>query len=77
MKGCNECVHYKSGLGDKLNLVHTCKMHNDKKMLEWWDRNGKKTGGKLDEMDCYEFPEHIKILEKLSKTASEIHSKIR
>ena len=76
MPGCNECKYKKSKLDD-LKINRKCLLGFDKKMNEWWSKNGHKINEDLDDMDCHEYSDDVKVLNDLNKKASELLKKLK
>lgn len=75
-EGCNTCVHSESKWGwveGKYTCIErTCKLGNTDKLYKWWEDNGKKIYEPRDIMECHDFPETTKILNRINERLDKI-----
>ncbi len=80
-KGCNECKSSKSSysfIDNKLVVKNTCLKGNQESMETWWANNGnKKSNNDLDIMECHEYTDAAKTLNKTLNYLDEILNSIK
>jgi hypothetical protein len=72
MAGCNECKFNETKLDDNFKSNRKCLLGFDDKMNEWWKNNGNKINEDLDDMECHEYNDVAKTLDKMNEKASEM-----
>jgi hypothetical protein len=84
MKGCSNCRHHVSKLGDNVNaygnfeIYRKCELGREQTMRVWWNKNGHKPTNEItDDLSCHEFHELIQHLIDMNEKIDELESLIR
>ncbi len=71
MPGCNECKFHCKEPGYYEGGVYfpnrTCLSGHTQDMFWWWENNGPKAAGNLDDMPCHEHHDSTKCLMKMNE----------
>lgn len=81
MRGCSNCRHYVSKLGDKVNgygefeIYRKCQRDQVQTLHDWWNENGHKPIFKIDSnLDCHEYHETTQLLMDMNDKLDELEA---